>query len=76
MYAEVDAEVHVHNMMESILGYKKDAFVVDKKYMYIITKSGQCHIQQTTLGWKLFGQCNNGIDKWIPLKCLKESNPV
>ena len=30
MYAQVDAEGHVHNIMEAILGYKKDASTLDK----------------------------------------------
>ena len=30
MYAKVDAEGHVHNMMEAILDYNEDASVVDK----------------------------------------------
>ena len=62
--------------MEVILDYRKDGYVVDKEDMYITNKSGQCRIQQTTLGWKLLVQWNNGTEKWIPLKDLKESNPV
>ena len=62
--------------MEVILDYRKDEYVVDNEDMYITNKSGQCRIQQTTLGWKLLVQWNNGTEKWIPLKDLKESNPV
>ena len=76
MYAQVYAEGHVHNIMEAILDYKKDASYVDKEDRYITNKSGQRRIQQTTFGWKLLVQCKNGTDKWIPLKDFKEYNSV
>ena len=69
MYAKVDSEGYVHNMM-------KDASSVDKYYMYIKTKSGQRRIQKTTVLCNLLDKYNNGTDKCIPLKDLKESNPV
>ena len=31
---------------------------------------------KTTLGWKLLVKHKKGTDQWIPLKYLKESNPV
>ena len=40
MYAQVYAEGHVHNIMEAILDYKKDASYVDKEDRYITNKSG------------------------------------
>ena len=59
MYAQVDAEGHVQNMMEEILDYKKDTTAVDKEEMYITTKSGYFCIQKTTLVWKLLVQKKN-----------------
>ena len=44
--------------------------------MYTTNKSGQNHIQKTTLGWKLLVQPKNGNGQQIPLKDLKESNPA
>ena len=74
MYAQVDTEGYVHNMMEAILYYKRGVSVVDKEDIYIKTKSGQRPIQKTTLVWKLLVKCKNGTEQWIPLKYLKESN--
>ena len=53
MYAQVDANGSVHNMIERILDCKKDSYTVNKEDMYITTKSGQRRIQKTTLGWNL-----------------------
>jgi hypothetical protein len=33
-------------------------------------------MRQTTVGWKLLVQWNDGSHQWIALKILKESNPV
>ena len=63
-------------MMESVLHYNMDASDVDKQDMYITTKSGQHRILKTALGWKLLVQWNNGTEKCIPLKDLKDYNPV
>ena len=67
MYLQVDFDGYVHNNMESILYYKKDAFAIYKEGIYITTKSSQRCIQKN---WK------NRTELWIPLKHLKYSNPV
>ena len=33
-------------------------------------------MRQTTVGWKLLVQWNDGLRQWVALKILKESNPV
>jgi hypothetical protein len=43
---------------------------------YFVTKTGTKRMRQTTVGWKLLVQSNNGLHQWIALKILKESNPV
>ena len=32
--------------------------------------------QQTTFGWKFLVNCKYGLQEWVPLKLLKESNPL
>ena len=44
--------------------------------MYITTKSGQRRMRQSTLGWKFLTLWKDGSESWIPLKLLKESNPI
>ena len=62
--------------MAAILDHKNDESADDKKDIYITTKYGHRRIKKRDLRWKLLAQWNNGTDKWIPLKDLKESNPV
>mmetsp|Transcript_29643 Transcript_29643/g.45323 ORF Transcript_29643/g.45323 Transcript_29643/m.45323 type:complete len:103 (-) Transcript_29643:8-316(-) len=49
MYAQVDADVHMHTMLDSIIeDYTKDDNAVEQGDMYIVTKSGNRQMHQTT----------------------------
>ncbi len=76
MYAQVDADGHTHTMLDSILDYSKDGNAVEMDDMYVTTKSGNRRMRQTTNGWKLLVQWKDGSEQWIPLKLMKEYNPV
>ena len=43
--------------------------------MWINTKSGR-RKRQTTVGWRFRVKWKDGTNTWVPLKDLKESNPV
>ena len=76
MYSQIDHEGHSQPLLKSIIDYKKDSHDVPKSDMYIYTRSGQRCLRQTTTGWKLLVQFCDGSEQWIPLKVLKETNPV
>ena len=76
MYAQVDADGHVHTMLDSILDHSKDGNAVEREDMYVVTKSGNRRMRETTNGWKLLIQWKDGSEQWIPLKLMKEYNPI
>ena len=76
MYAQVDANGFMHTMLDAIIDHKTDGHAVEKADMYITTKSGQRRIRNTTIGWKLLVLWKDGSEEWIPLKLMKESNPI
>ena len=76
MYAQVDANGYSHTILESIMDYSKDGTAVERDDMYITTKSGTRRMRQSTVGWKLLVLWKDGSEEWVPLKLLKESNPV
>ena len=47
-----------------------------KSERWLVTKRGQRKLKQTTQGWDLLVQWKDGAESWIPLKDMKESNPV
>jgi len=67
LFSQVDSEGRQMLLMESISDHKKDEQAIKKEHW----KGGP-----TTKGWKLLVQWKDGTEDWIPLKDLKESNPV
>jgi hypothetical protein len=77
MLSQVDSDGYSLSMMKAITGYRKDAPVaMPKTDKYLTTPSGQKRIRKTTVGWSLLVKWANGTESWIPLKDLKESNPI
>ena len=60
MYAQVDAYGHYHTMLNSILDFRKHDTAVNQADMYIVTKSGNRRMRQTTTGWDLLILWKNG----------------
>lgn len=76
MYAQVDADGFSHMLLDYIADYKKDGNAIDKADSYVITKSGRRRLRKSTNGWHLQVKWKDGSSQWIPLKILKESNPI
>ena len=76
MYAQVDADGYTHTMLDSILDYKKLDSAVHRDDMYLTTRNGNRRMKQTTSGWDLQILWKDGTTQWIPLKLMKEYNPL
>ena len=53
IYPQVDSEEFSHSILSGILDLSKDTTAVQKSDQYIITKSGQCRMKKSTIGWNL-----------------------
>ena len=76
MYAQVDADGHSHTMLDSIIDHMKTSDAVERSDMFITTPSGTRRHRETTSGWKFLILWKNGTEEWIPLKLMKEYNPL
>ena len=76
MYSQVDSEGFSHSILSGIFISAKDTIAVQKCDQYIITKSGQCCMRKSTVGWDLLIDCKDVSKKWIPLLVMRESNPI
>ena len=74
--SQVDLEGYSTTIFDGIIDYKKDDTAVTKADRFLVTKRGRRRLRQTTTGWKLLVVWKDGTETWIPLKDLKESNPV
>ena len=64
-----------YQLLDSIVDYKQDGTAIHRNDLYINTKSDQKRMRQTTAGWNLLVN-RHGTQEWIPLKVLKNSNPI
>ena len=76
MYSQVDDEGYRYQLLDNIVDHKQDGNSIHPNDLYINTKSGQKRMRQTTSGWNLLLQWNNGTQEWVPLEILKNSNPI
>ena len=76
MLTQINSEGMSTKLMESIANFKKDDSAVSKQDKYLVTPRGQGRMQKITKGWKLLVIWKYQSKTCIPLKDLKESNPV
>ena len=62
--------------MDAIVNIVMDKTAVTKADGMIVRKHGIGRPRKTTKGWKLLVRWQDGQESWIPLKDLKESNPI
>jgi hypothetical protein len=76
LYSQVDDEGRHFAILQEITDHKKDGSALSKDDGFIENRHGQRHPKLTTRGWKLLVSWKDGSTDWIPLKDLKEANPV
>ena len=63
-------------MMACILDHKRDGSTLRMNEKYIKSKNGQMKLRQSIVGWSFLVRMKDGTKSWIPLRVMKESNPV
>ena len=76
IFEQVDDEGYSLTKLEGIIDYVKEDDAVPKSRSTFKTKSGQIRKRRSTKGWKLLVKYTDGTQQWVPLKILKETNPV
>ena len=79
MYAQVDENGRSQSILKAIVDhhvYTTHSGYVHKKDKWITTRSGQKRLRKSTAGWSFLVQWRDGEEQWVPLRILKESNPI
>ena len=76
LYSQIDDEGRSYSILSEIIDHKKDGSAVSKDDAFETTKTGTLRRRRTTKGWKLLISWKDGSTSWVPLKDIKESNPV
>ena len=69
MYAQVDREGYLLNNLDS-------SWITNKQKIDPGRQSGENKLAKTTKGWMLLFLWKDGVEQLIPLKDMKEANPV
>jgi hypothetical protein len=75
LWSQCDADGRQFNMICGIIGHKTDGHAIpvsDGTYMV----GGQERLKRTTAGWKINVEFSDGTTDWLPLRDVKESNPI
>jgi hypothetical protein len=75
IYTQVDNEGRHFVLLKEITDHRnnEDAITVDEGFVVV---NGQRKPKKTTKGWELLVEWKDGAVSWVPLKEIKESNPV
>jgi hypothetical protein len=76
LFSQSDSEGRQYMVMKEISDHKKDGRAIPISDGYTTSKNGNKVPKQTTIGWQLLVEWNDGSSDWTNLKDLKESNPV
>lgn len=75
LYDQVDIEGYSNARIKAIADHRMDDSAVSKND-YIMTKSGKRRHSKSTAGWYLLVEFTDNSFQWLPLRILKESNPI
>ena len=76
LYSQVDEIGQQYSILKGIVDAKSDETAVKKEDGWITMPNNLRRRKITTRGWKLKVQWEDGSESWVPLRILKESNPV
>ena len=76
VFSQVDEEGREHLLVEEIVGHRKTDAALTRENCWMPSRNGQQRMRRTTKGWMFLVQWKDGSSNWIPLKDLKDSNPI
>jgi len=76
LLSQIDEEGNQYQIFKEIVDHRKDPKRAVDKADQFFTKGKKKHMRKTTTGWDLEVEWKDGTTSWLPLKTLKETNPV
>jgi hypothetical protein len=76
LYAQLDEEGKSHVLLKEIVDHRKKKDAIEKQNGFTVAQYGARIPKRTTRGWELCVEWRNGDTTWVPLKDLKDTNPV
>lgn len=75
LYSSVDEEGRTHSLIDGIIDHRKSVEAIPKHKAFIEVNGRRKRVH-TTKGWDMLVKWKDDSQSWIPLKDVKESNPL
>ena len=76
IYSQVDEEGRSYSLLQEISGHRHDESAIRKEDGYDVSYNGNRVPKKTTKGWQIHVEWKDGNSEWLPLKRIKDNNPV
>ena len=76
IYSQIDENGHRYQLFDAIVNHRSDGSAVSKEDGWTTSKGGKRSKRITTKGWYFLVRWCDGQESWVPLKELKENNPI
>ena len=76
LFSQVDEEGYRYMLLDEIVDYRKDDDAVHKDDAFVEDEHGRKKQRLTIKGWSFLVNWKDGSQSWVPLKDIKESNPI
>jgi hypothetical protein len=76
IYTQIDDKGRHLMLLKELTDHRKGDDAIDIANGFIVMPNGRRVRKRTTKGWKLQVKWKDGTTTWVPLKDLKETNPV
>jgi hypothetical protein len=77
LFSQIDDDSYSYSLLSNIVDHVQDDNVaLAKEHGTYISQNGSTKRRITTKGWKMQVEWKDSTTSWIPLKILKESNPI
>ena len=76
LYSQCDSEGRELLSFREICDHRKNNRAITIANGYDVSKNGNRTPKRTTVGWELLVEWRDGTTDWVPLKDLKDTNPI
>ena len=76
LYSQCDTEGHSHLVLSEIVDHKSDCSAMSIEDGYVVDQKGRKSLKVTTCRWQFLCEWKGRTSDWVPLKDLKDSNPI
>lgn len=76
IFSQVDEDGHRFQLLDHIIDHRSDHKAIPKEDAFVHDKNGRRSRRCTTKGHYFLVGWKDGTESWVPLKDLKETNPV